>query len=410
VLGVRGPKRVRPYGRCSGAPRPDRLHTITHTGRQVIGRPSALSDTPGCSYARRKGRSCQTNRQGGRTIEPAQLTFACELSAARLTEFFADGSVIADLQALQARVTLMLSDLSSERASVVQQLNSAGIPVVAVPLLPFEEGYYFTADNAPRAESRYQEWKGWTKDHGLVRDGVGLDIEPDVRLYQQIVDNAWGLVPVLLPRLLDRVRPRRAAAAYAGLVARIQADGWRVENYQFPLIADERQAGSDLLQRVAGLVDVPTDQEVWMLYTSFLRSLGPGMICSYGPQAQAIAVGSTGGSPDIPGHHQVPTLGWEELERDLLLARRWSDDLYIHSLEGCVEQGFMERLRSLEWGRPEPPPPTVRSAAALRRLLRGILWTNAHPWRVLGAGAALAWLLSPWRRSHRTSTDNPRLN
>jgi hypothetical protein len=223
---------------------------------------------------------------------------------------------------------------------------------------------------------------------------VGLDIEPDVRLYQQIVDNPWGLVAVLLPRLLDRVRPRRAAVAYAGLVARIRTDGWPVENYQFPLIADERQAGSDLLQRLAGLVDVSTDNEVWMLYSSFLRSLGPGMIWSYGPQAQAIAVGSTGGAPDIPGHPQVPALSWEELQRDLLLARRWSDDLYIHSLEGCVEQGFLERLRSLDWGQSEPPPATVPTAAGLRRLLRGILWTSAHPWRVLSAGAASAWVLS----------------
>lgn len=36
--------------------------------------------------------------------------------------------------------------------------------------------------------------------------------------------------------------------AYEALVARIHADGYRVENYQFPLIADERRAGSTLLQ------------------------------------------------------------------------------------------------------------------------------------------------------------------
>ncbi|MEA2486132.1 MAG: hypothetical protein QOD46_1243, partial [Actinomycetota bacterium] len=281
------------------------------------------------------------DRRESRTIGRTRLTFACELSAARLTEFFADGSIVSDLQALEARITMMLSDLSPERAAVVQQLNRADIPLVGIPLLPFEEGYYFTADNAPQAEARYEEWKVWTKDHGLLWDGVGLDIEPDVRLYQQIVDNPWGLLPVLLPRLFDRVRPRRAAAAYAGLVARIRADGWPVENYQFPPIADERWAGSDLLQRFMGLVDVATDREVLMLYTSFMRSLGPGLIWSYGPEAGAIAVGTTGGAPDIPVHPQMPTLSWEELERDLLLARRWSDDLYIHSLEGCIEQGFM---------------------------------------------------------------------
>ena len=94
-----------------------------------------------------------SDRQADRTIGPVRLTFACELSTARLTDFFTDASIIRDLQALQARVTLMLSDLSSERASVVQRLNGAGVAVVAIPLLPFEEGYYFTADNAPRAQA-----------------------------------------------------------------------------------------------------------------------------------------------------------------------------------------------------------------------------------------------------------------
>jgi hypothetical protein len=87
----------------------------------------------------------------------------------------------------------------------------------------------------------------------------------------QIADEPWGLVP----RLLDRARSARSKVAYRALVERIRADGWRVENYQFPMIADERRAGSTLLQRLA-LVDVTTDREVWMLYSSFLPELGPG--------------------------------------------------------------------------------------------------------------------------------------
>src|SRR5215208_1085978 len=223
-----------------------------------------VQDTAAAQLGQRRsaavGSACGTSHhradQGSIAMQPPRLTFACELDRARLTELFADGSVLADLRTLRARVTLMLSDLSSERAAVVRQLNDGGVPVVAIPLLPFEEGYYFTADNPDRAAARYEEWKAWTDQHGLVWDGIGLDIEPDIRLYQQIVDNPWGLVPMVLPRLGDRDRPRRAAVAYAGLVARIRAEGWQVENYQFPLIADERRTGSELLQRVAGLVDV----------------------------------------------------------------------------------------------------------------------------------------------------------
>ena len=118
---------------------------------------------------------------------PPTLTFACELDPARLTALFADPSVTEDLVALRARVALMLSDFSGERAGVVRQLNAAGIPVVGIPLLPLEQGYYFTADNAAEAAARYQEWLAWTRRHGLSWDGVGLDIEPDARVYQQIM-------------------------------------------------------------------------------------------------------------------------------------------------------------------------------------------------------------------------------
>ena len=128
-----------------------------------------------------------------------------------------------------------------------------------------------------------------------------------------------------------------------------------MENYQFPLIADERQTGSTLLQRLV-LVDVATDREVWMLYSSFMRALGPGLIWAYGHQAPAIGVGTTGGGPDIPGSPQMPSLSWEELAGDLRLARHFCDQILIHSLEGCVWQGFLGRLRSFEWADVAGPP------------------------------------------------------
>jgi len=201
---------------------------------------------------------------------------------------------------------IMVSDLSSERARVVRQLNQAGIPVVGIPLFPWEHGYYFTVDNAPQATKRYEQWKRWTAEHGLVWDWVGLDIEPEARVYQQLMANPWGLVPILLPLLRDRQRVRRAREAYGALVNQIHADGWQVENYQFLLIADERRVGSTLLQRLMGLVDVRTDREVWMQYTSFVGSLGPGILWSYGPESDAIAVGTTGAAPTCPATPSSP--------------------------------------------------------------------------------------------------------
>jgi hypothetical protein len=218
------------------------------------------------------------------------------------------------------------------------------------------------------------------------------------------MDNPWGLPARLLPRLRDRERPRRAHAAYAALVERIHADGYSVENYQFPLIADERWAHSTLLQRLMGLVDVHTDREVWMLYSSVMPgSLGPGFVWSYGPQAPAIAVGTTGGGPDIPGHPQVRAFDWAALARDLRLARRWSDDLYVHSLEGCVQQGLLERLRDFDWEPARKPPRAFWLAASVRGGLRGLLWASAHHRWLLTLGLGASWLVSRRPRHARTA-------
>src|SRR5205807_2665870 len=70
----------------------------------------------------------------------------------------------------------------------------------------------------------------------------------EAKFYEQIMANPRRLPAMLLPRLRDHDRPGRAREVYAALVERIHQDGWRVENYQFPLIADERNTGSTFLQ------------------------------------------------------------------------------------------------------------------------------------------------------------------
>lgn len=341
----------------------------------------------------------------GRRTQRPTLTFACELGRDRVEAFFADATVISALQALGARVALALADFSPPRVQAVKQLNSAGVPVIAVPLLPEEDGYYFTADRPDLARSRYEEWKDWAKREELVFAGVGLDIEPDIAIYKQIAGEPWRLPLTLLHRLARREAPARAASAYRALVEQIRADGWAVENYQFPLVADERRAGSAALQRLAGLVDVRSEREVWMLYTSFLRGLGPGFIWDYGPEAAAIAVGSTGGGPDIAGQPQVPALSWEELARDLRLAARFTDQVYIHSLEGCVEHGYLDSLTGFDWA-PATRPGGAGLAAVSRRVLQGTLWTTAHaPQIVTGCLIAAAALrLGRRRRGPASST------
>jgi hypothetical protein len=331
-------------------------------------------------------------------MQPPNLAFACELDTPRLTALFTDGLVIDDLKVLRARVLLMLSDYSVERARVVQRLNTAGVPVTGIPLVPVEDGYYFTPDNVPQAYASYEHFKRWTVEHGLIWADVGLDIEPEADFFFTISRNPWGLLPMLASRVRDTARPRRGRAAYESLVARIHADGWSVENYQMPLIADERRVGSTLLQRLFGLVDLPTDREVWMQYNSFMRGIGPAVLWSYGPEAAAIAVGTTGGGPVVPNPPQMPTLSWEEFARDLRLARHWSENVYVHSLEGCVEQGYLSRLRSFDWTEQVTPPEHVWVAKLLRTALRSVLWASAHPRQTFAGAGAAVWLIRQSRR------------
>jgi hypothetical protein len=115
-----------------------------------------------------------------------------------------------------------------------------------------------------------------------------------------------------------------------------------------------------------------------MLYSSFARPNGAGLLASYSPGAQAIALGVTGGGVDS-GIEIPPPLTWEEFSRDLKLAWNWCDDLYVFSLEGCKQQGFLERLIDFEWDYPILLPETsMNRVNGLRWTLRIALWASAH--------------------------------
>ena len=69
---------------------------------------------------------------------------------------------------------------------------------------------------------------------------------------------------------------QKARAIYRALTEEIRADGYSVDAYHLPPLADERLAGSTILARLFGLIDVPVDREVLMLYSSYPQaSRGP---------------------------------------------------------------------------------------------------------------------------------------
>lgn len=333
-----------------------------------------------------------------------RLTFFCELDAEPLQALLTE-RILTRLAALNASISLGLLDLSPQRAACVRRLNQAGIPVIAWLLLPKEQGYWFNVANAPQALAFYDRFREWTESENLQWAGVGLDIEPDIREFSALARNWPRQIPKWFSRLFWGRQVRQARQLYHQLVARIHADGYSAEAYQFPFIADERHAHTTLLQRLAGLVDLRVDREVWMIYTSFFRPHGAGILASYAPEAQAIALGVTGGGVEAPGIPKPAPLSWDELARDLRLAWHWCNDLYIFSLEGCVQQGFLERLENFVWDAPLLLPQASRAQVdGWRKSVWSGLWLAERLFLLLGGATAcvLLWKgAQVWRQRRR---------
>ncbi len=315
-----------------------------------------------------------------------EITFFCELRAHELKKLFEDRFVFDDLKTLNAGISLGILDLSSERANVVQKLNRLGIPVTAWLLLPEEQGYWFNLGNYTEATARYQEFRAWSEENQLEWAAVGLDIEADINEMKDFANERGAVIQKAIKRLKDTIGYRTAKKAYEALVAQIHADGYLVESYHFPLIVDDRDAKSTVLQRAAGLVDVAVDREVLMLYSSFFRPHGHSILWSYAQKAQAIGIGNTGGGVQTGGLEDVPYLTWDEFATDLRLARHSGKPIYVFSLEGCVTQGFLPRLVTFDW-QTEVDLPKTALVSAGRSGLKGLLWAIERPLVVL-AGLA----------------------
>ena len=331
------------------------------------------------------------------------LTFFTELNNEELTWLFNQRHVIKDLKALDACLSLGILDLSEDRARVVKILNKAGIPVIAWLLLPEEQGYWFNLDNHEAAIQRYLDFLAWTEKHDLLWVGIGLDIEPDIREMRQIMEKkrTEKFVSTLLRRLMDKKRVAKAKLAYQSLVERIHADGYPVESYHIPLISEERRANSSVLQRTLGLIDLETDREVFMLYSSFFRPNGDALLWSYAPETDSIGVGNTGGGVDIEGVIDLPPLTWEEFSRDLRLCVMQGKPIHIFCLEGCVGQEFLSKLKDFDWDEPVGKPGKLHRVKGIRTGITTGLWLLERPWVILIALASIIGLGFLFKRSQK---------
>ncbi len=334
---------------------------------------------------------------------PPQLAFACcDQGIAPMQALFADHEVVQALRDLHAQVGVAIADFSPERAQVVRFLNQQQIPVIAGVTLQTKDGPYFNADDVAEAPAQIAAFEKWTDDNGLRWAAVGLDIEPNFSELASLRSHPGRLLTTLLGRSLNGKRIARAQAAYSGLIRQLQSQGYSVETYSLPYVPVERSMHTRLLDRMLGTIDLPSNEDDLMVYTSYARRVGSAILLYLGPHAQGIIVGVTDGL--VPAGSGFGPLDWNEFSRDLLVASHYSRHIGVYNLEGCVRQGFLPRLATMNWGESVFLP-----AASVARAHRHVmvfctaLWIASHlPW--LAALALLLIALWIWRRRTRKQT------
>ena len=279
-----------------------------------------------------------------------KLSFFTELNSLAFEQLFSDPELIGTLQQLNAELRIGLIEMDEVSAMTILKLNEANIPLAAWLVLPEDKGYFFHAGNGDQALERYQEFRTWTRKYKLKWKAVGLDPEPSLQNIKEAINHPYIASWKAYKRLYDESMLEDAQITYENLINTIRQDGYEIESYIFPIIYDERNAGSQSLQRMLGILDIKTDKEIAMCYSS-----GPGAtpaaILEYGKDADAIAIGSTGGGITIDGV-SLPALDWEAFARDLRLANHSKKEIHIFSLEGCIEQDFLSRLLSFDFDQP----------------------------------------------------------
>ena len=316
-----------------------------------------------------------------------ELTFFCELDGKGLKQLFENRFVFDDLKTINASVAMALVDLSNERAEIVKKLNRLGIPVKVWFLLSEEDGFHLTIANHAKALQRYADLKAWTAKHGLLWNGIGLDIEPQ---YNQLTDsNSVGLRAIknTLRRYWHKNLLKQASLSYRKLAVEIHDDGYLLETYHFPFILEGQNANPGFNHGLGGMVDVPVDREVLMLYSSLFQEDHSRLMWSYAGNAQAIGIGITAKGKLITPLQAPEPLTWEEFTKDLLLAKQHCKAVYVFNLEGCVEQGFLPRLVTFNWTN-EVPKPKTKVIKRARKGFSLFLWLIERPLiflaRVLG--------------------------
>ena len=151
------------------------------------------------------------------------------------------------------------------------------------------------------------------------------------------LSHPWKFAWKAYKRLYDNKSLKAAKGIYQSLISDMKADGYTVESYIIPYLFEERARKTTSLQKLLGIVDIETDTEIPMVYTSLMDN--PGILPVYIKKGHPAGIGSTGGGVNVGGF-ELAALTWEKLERDILIASELTDEVVIFCLETSVQKGY----------------------------------------------------------------------
>lgn len=306
--------------------------------------------------------------------ETLRLLFFTELDGAGLLELLQKPQVLEILSQQRMGIAMALYDFTPERIAAVRLLNTHNIYLVAWLALTPSEGLWYNLQNYPQAVEHFRTFRAWADEHKLRFQAIGLDIEPPLDMLTSDENRSLTKLFRILWNARENVLYPAAYAAYSDLVTEAHQANYEVHAYQLPILADDRRVGTSFLQRALDVVEIPADLEIFSCYSSapverFDNDLGGALIASYGDDADGVAVGTIQSASVQQGDETLPPLSWPALKRDLLLAARNLDTIYISSLEGVVERGWLARIAVIDWNEPARALLPQRIAVALVRTL-----------------------------------------
>lgn len=321
-----------------------------------------------------------------------QISFFCELPEKEFVGLFADSALIKELAGMKVSLRIGLHDFGPGRTATIRKLNQAGIRIYAWLLLPEEDGYWFNMQNGKKALKRYEDFRKWTAENQLKWEGIGLDLEPDINDAKMAITHPAKLAWKAYKRLYDNKSVITAKEIYQRLISVMKADGYVVESYIIPYLFEERAKNTTSCQSLLGIVDIETDREIPMLYTSVLDN--PGIIPLYHRANMPVALGSTGGGVNIEGF-EAPALNSDKLKRDLLLASKLTDEIVIFCLETSVQRGFLDEIKNFDFNAEAPDiSMETEKQRKINGYVRSVLVILDHPfWLTAGVLVIISGIL-----------------